>query len=63
MSAGSEALITFPMRDTAFPAATVLPRLRATFTDAQVVELPDAKHFFVEDAPQAVVSAISERFG
>jgi haloalkane dehalogenase len=61
--AAKRVLITFPMRDSAFPAATVLPRLRGTFTDAHLVELPEAKHFFVEDAPQAVVGAISERFG
>jgi haloalkane dehalogenase len=57
------ALITFPMRDVAFPAADVLPRLRGAFADAQVVELPNAKHFFAEDAPAEVATAIARRFG
>jgi haloalkane dehalogenase len=55
-------LITFPMRDRAFPAASVLPRMRETFSDAHVTELPNAKHFFVEDAPHDVATAIRERF-
>lgn len=59
---GKRAVITYPMRDTAFPAAAVLPRLRAAFTDVEVVELPNAKHFFVEDAPHEVATAIAERF-
>lgn len=56
-------LITFPMRDSAFRAADVLPRMRAAFSDVKVVELPEAKHFFVEDAPDQVAAAIVERFG
>lgn len=57
------ALVTFPLRDVAFPAKTVLPRMRATFSDIEVVELPKAKHFFVEDAPGEVAAAIARRFG
>lgn len=56
-------LITWPMRDVAFPAKTVLPRLRAAFSDARVVELPEARHYFQEDAPDDVVRAIADRFG
>jgi haloalkane dehalogenase len=56
------ALITFPMRDSAFPARSVLPRMRQAFSDVRVVELPSARHFFVEDAPQEVAAAIVERF-
>ena len=56
-------LVTFPLRDVAFPAKTVLPRMRATFSDLEVVELPRAKHFFVEDAPSEVADAIARRFG
>lgn len=56
-------LITWPMRDTAFPAARLLPRMRATFADVEVVELPNAKHYFVEDAPDEVVAAVRRRFG
>ncbi|MFZ1993605.1 MAG: alpha/beta fold hydrolase [Solirubrobacteraceae bacterium] len=55
-------LITYPMRDPAFPAKTVLPRMRETFSDAEITELPDAKHLFLEDAPQEVAAAILERF-
>src|SRR3954453_16623850 len=56
-------LITFPIRDVAFPPANVRPKMRAAFSDADVVELPEAKHFFVEDAPADVAAAIVERFG
>lgn len=56
-------LVTFPLRDVAFPAKAVLPRMRAAFSDLEVVELPQAKHFFVEDAPDAVAAAIGQRFG
>jgi haloalkane dehalogenase len=28
-----------------------------------VIELPDAKHFIQEDAPDEIVAAIVERFG
>lgn len=57
------ALVTFPMRDAAFPARTVLPRLRAAFADVEVVELPGAKHFVFEDAPDEVAAAVRARFG
>ena len=56
-------LVTFPLRDVAFPAKTVLPRMRAAFSDLEVVELPGARHFFVEDAPRDVAAAITRRFG
>jgi haloalkane dehalogenase len=56
-------LITFPMRDVAFRADRVLPRMREAFSDARVVELPRAKHYFVEDAPDEVAEAIADRFG
>ena len=57
------ALIMFPMRDDAFRAAEVLPRLHSSFSDVTVVELEDAAHYFVEDAPDEVAAAIVERFG
>lgn len=56
-------LVTFPLRDVAFPAKTVLPRMRAAFSDLEIVELPRARHFFAEDAPDAVAEAIGRRFG
>jgi len=55
-------LITFPMRDVAFRPGDVLPRMRAAFTDVEVVELPRAKHYFLEDAPREVAEAIARRF-
>jgi haloalkane dehalogenase len=55
-------LITFPMRDVAFRPDDVLPRMRQAFSDAQIVELPQAKHYFVEDAPDEVSEAIVGRF-
>ena len=60
---GKRTLITWPMRDIAFPAKKLLPRMRETFTDHVVVELPNAKHYLQEDAPQEVSRAVRERFG
>jgi pimeloyl-ACP methyl ester carboxylesterase len=51
------------MRDVAFRAKDILPRMREAFSDAEVVELPEAKHYFVEDAPRDVAEAIVARFG
>jgi haloalkane dehalogenase len=56
------ALITWPMRDVAFSAKRVLPRVRSAFTDVQVVELPQAKHYFQEDESEPVAVAIRDRF-
>ncbi len=56
-------LVTFPMRDVAFRAKDVIPRMREAFRDVQVVELRHAKHYFVEDAPDQVSEAIKARFG
>jgi haloalkane dehalogenase len=56
-------LIAFPMKDVAFPAADTIPRMRAAFDDVTVVELSEAKHYFVEDAHQQVAAAVVERFG
>jgi haloalkane dehalogenase len=55
-------LITWPMRDVAFSAKRVLPRVRSEFTDVHVVELPEAKHYFQEDAHGTVAAAIRDRF-
>lgn len=59
---GKPALITFPMADMAFRPDQVLPRMRSTFTNAVVVELADANHFFVEDAPDEVADAVIAHF-
>ena len=57
------ALLTWPMRDSAFPAAENLPRARSAFRDTTVVELPEARHYFQEDATPQVAAAIAKRFG
>jgi haloalkane dehalogenase len=57
------ALVTYPMKDAAFPAKPTIARFREAFADIEVVELPDAKHFFAEDAAGEVASAIARRFG
>ncbi len=59
---GKKTLVTWPRRDTAFPAKRTLPRVCAAFRDVRVVELPRAKHYFQEDAPGEVAAAITERF-
>lgn len=57
------ALFVWGMKDFAFRPGPTLPRMRATFPDHVVVELPDAKHFIQEDAPETIAAAIVERFG
>jgi haloalkane dehalogenase len=37
--------------------------MRAAFPDHVLVELPEAKHFIQEDAPDEIAAAIIERFG
>ncbi|CFS55833.1 haloalkane dehalogenase [Mycobacterium tuberculosis] len=51
------------MKDVAFRPKTIIPRLSATFPDHVLVELPNAKHFIQEDAPDRIAAAIIERFG
>jgi haloalkane dehalogenase len=41
----------------------MLPRMRATFPDHVLVELPNAKHYIQEDAPGEIADAITRRFG
>jgi haloalkane dehalogenase len=57
------ALLVWGMKDFAFRPGPLLPRMRAAFPDHVVVELPDAKHFIQEDAPERIAEAIAERFG
>lgn len=57
------ALFVWGMKDFAFRPGPSLPRMRAAFPDHVVVELPDAKHFIQEDAPDRIAAAIVERFG
>jgi haloalkane dehalogenase len=37
--------------------------MRATFRDHEVVELPRARHYIQEDAPDDIAAAIARRFG
>jgi haloalkane dehalogenase len=60
---GKPALFVWGMKDFAFRPGPTIPRMRATFPDHVLVELPDARHFIQEDAPQPIAAAIVERFG
>jgi haloalkane dehalogenase len=51
------------MKDFAFKPKRTLPRLQATFPDHVVVELPTAKHYIQEEAPDEIADAIAKRFG
>lgn len=57
------ALLVWGMKDFAFRPGPTIPRMRRTFPDHVLVELPDAKHFIQEDAPERIAAAIIERFG
>jgi haloalkane dehalogenase len=57
------ALFVWGMKDFAFRPGPTLPHMRAAFPDHVLVELPDAKHFIQEDAPDEIAAAITERFG
>jgi haloalkane dehalogenase len=56
-------LLTWGMKDFAFKPGPNIPRMRATFSDHVLVELPDAKHLIQEDAPEVIAAAIIDRFG
>jgi haloalkane dehalogenase len=57
------ALLVWGMKDRAFRPGATIPRMRAAFPDHVLVELPNAKHFIQEDAPDRIAQAITERFG
>ncbi|MEV6276296.1 haloalkane dehalogenase [Nocardia sp. NPDC051832] len=56
------ALLVWGMRDMVFRPKAGIPRMRAAFTDLEVVELPHARHFIQEHAPEAIATAIAKRF-
>ncbi|MEU6831478.1 haloalkane dehalogenase [Nocardia beijingensis] len=56
------ALLAWGMRDMAFRPNAYIPRMRATFTDLDIVELPHARHFVQEHAPDVITAAIAKRF-
>ncbi|GFG65074.1 haloalkane dehalogenase 2 [Mycobacterium kubicae] len=56
-------LLVWGMKDVAFRPGPSIPRMQATFPDHVLVELPTAKHYIQEDAPQRIAAAIIDRFG
>jgi haloalkane dehalogenase len=60
---GKPALLVWGMKDFAFRPGPTIPRMRSTFRDHVLVELPEAKHFIQEDAPEQIATAIVDRFG
>jgi haloalkane dehalogenase len=56
------ALLVWGMKDFAFRPARILPRMQATFTDNVTVEMPLARHYIQEDAPEEIAQAITRRF-
>jgi haloalkane dehalogenase len=56
------ALLVWGMKDVAFRPGPAIPRMRGTFPDHVIVELPKAKHFIQEDAPDQIAAAIMDRF-
>lgn len=62
MLGSKPALLVWGMKDFAFRPAPNLPRMRAAFASNVTVELPGAKHYIQEDAPQEIAEAITHRF-
>jgi haloalkane dehalogenase len=60
---GKPVLLVWGMKDFAFRPGAYLPRMQAAFDDHVLVELPDAKHYIQEDAPERITEAILDRFG
>ena len=57
------ALLVWGMKDLAFKPKPLLPRMQATFPGNLTVELPRARHYIQEDAPEQIAQAITKRFG
>jgi haloalkane dehalogenase len=57
------ALLVWGMKDFAFRPRRLLPRMQATFPGNVTIELPHAKHYIQEDAPEEIAQAIIKRFG
>ena len=60
--ASKPVLLVWGMKDMAF-RPKFLTRMKGMFADRVVVELPEAKHFIQEDAPNEIIEAIIDRFG
>ncbi|MFC8584494.1 haloalkane dehalogenase [Streptomyces sp. NPDC057217] len=59
---GKPTLLVWGMRDKVFRPSASIPHIRAAFTDLDMVQLPHARHFIQEDAPDAITAAIAKRF-
>ena len=59
--ASKPVLLVWGMKDMAF-RRQFLTRMKGVFADRVVVELPQAKHYIQEDAPDEIVAAIIDRF-
>jgi len=57
------ALLLWGMKDLAFRPAHLLPRMQAAFARSVTVELPRARHYIQEDAPEEIAQGITSRFG
>ncbi|MBF4999199.1 haloalkane dehalogenase [Nocardia sp. BSTN01] len=55
-------LLVWGMRDPVFRPKACIPRMRAAFPDIETVELPHARHFIQEHAPDEIARAIANRF-
>jgi haloalkane dehalogenase len=55
-------LLVWGMHDPVFRPKACIPRMRAAFTDVETVELPRARHFIQEHAPNEIATAIANRF-
>ena len=56
-------VLVFGRKDPALASNEVIARWRQTFPNAKYVDLPEAGHYFQEDAPEAVSAAIVEMYG
>jgi haloalkane dehalogenase len=54
--------LVWGMKDFGFPATKTVPRIRRTFRNLALVELPNANHFIQEDAPEEISQAIEKHF-
>jgi len=61
--ASKPALLMWGMKDFAFRHQSMLPRIQATFPSNLTVELPRARHYIQEDAPEEIAQAITNSFG
>ena len=57
---GKPIVLVFGRKDRALASEGVIARWRRTFADAMYVDLPDAGHYFQEDAPEAVIDAVKQ---